>query len=85
MLFCKALKTTSTVIDTYNKPKNYLDEAQISMKNITSCATDGAPVMMDKKHGCLILKKNANPEILLVQLCFSQRKFSVQKTFTCSK
>jgi hypothetical protein len=52
ILFCEALKTTTTAIDIYNKLKNYLHEAQISMKNITSCATDGAPVTMSKKRGC---------------------------------
>jgi hypothetical protein len=35
------------------------------MKNITSCATDGAPVMMGKK-GCLKVMKDDNPEMLLV-------------------
>jgi hypothetical protein len=65
-MFCAALKTTTTGTDTYNKLKNYLDEAQIPMKNITSCATDGAPVMMCKKRGCLKLMKDAKPEMLLV-------------------
>jgi hypothetical protein len=46
-MFCEAMKTT-TAIDIYNKLKNYLDEAQISMRNITSHATDCAPVMMGK-------------------------------------
>ncbi|GFV82501.1 uncharacterized protein TNCV_3982911 [Trichonephila clavipes] len=38
----------------------------IPMKNITSCAADGAPNMMGKKNGCLKLKKDANPEMILV-------------------
>jgi hypothetical protein len=29
MLFCEALRTTTTAIDIYNKLKNYLDEIQI--------------------------------------------------------
>ncbi|GFT72064.1 SCAN domain-containing protein 3 [Trichonephila clavipes] len=36
------------------------------MKNITSCAADGAPNMMGKKNGCLKLMKDANPEMILV-------------------
>jgi hypothetical protein len=66
VLFCEALKTNTTAIDIYNKLKNYLDEAQISMKNITSCATDGAPVMMTKKRGPIKLIIGTNPKMLLV-------------------
>ncbi|GFW87598.1 SCAN domain-containing protein 3 [Trichonephila clavipes] len=36
------------------------------MKNITSCAADGAPNMMGKKNGCLKLMKDGNPEMILV-------------------
>ncbi|GFV86766.1 hypothetical protein TNCV_3964961 [Trichonephila clavipes] len=36
------------------------------MKNITSCAVDGAPNMMGKKNGCLKLVKDGNPELILV-------------------
>jgi hypothetical protein len=78
MLFCEALKTTTTASDIYNKLKNYSDEAQISMKNITSCATDGDPVMMDKKRGCLKVMKDGNPEILLVH-CAIHRENLVSK------
>ncbi|GFX14957.1 SCAN domain-containing protein 3 [Trichonephila clavipes] len=43
----------------------YLDASNIPMKNITSCATDGAPNMMGKKKGCLKLMKDKNPNTLL--------------------
>jgi hypothetical protein len=56
-LLCEALKTTTTAINIYNKLKNHIDKAQISMENITSCATDGAPVMMGKKLGCFKVMK----------------------------
>ncbi|GFU31809.1 SCAN domain-containing protein 3 [Nephila pilipes] len=36
------------------------------MKNITSCAANGAPNMMGKKNGCLKLMKDANPEMIIV-------------------
>ncbi|GFU14264.1 SCAN domain-containing protein 3, partial [Nephila pilipes] len=36
------------------------------MKNITSCAADGAPNMMGKKNVCLKLMKDANPEMIIV-------------------
>jgi hypothetical protein len=78
MLFCGALRTTITAIDIHNKLKNHLDEAQISMENITCCATDGAPLMMGKKHGCLNLMKNANHEMLPV-LCVIHRENLVSK------
>jgi hypothetical protein len=77
-LFCEALKTTTTANDIYNKLKNYLHEAQISMMSITSCATDGAPVVMGKKHGCLKVMKGGNPEMLLVH-CVIHRENLVSK------
>ena len=50
MLFCEALETTTIAIDIYKKLKTYLNDKQIAMGNIISCATDGAPVMMEKKN-----------------------------------
>ncbi|GFX19223.1 SCAN domain-containing protein 3 [Trichonephila clavipes] len=50
MLFCKRLESTTTSKDIFNKlKKNYLDVNDIPMKNITSCAADGAPNMMGRK------------------------------------
>lgn len=48
------------------------------MKNITSCAADGAPNMMGKKNGCLKLMKDENPEMLLVH-CVIHRENLVAK------
>ncbi|XP_067134902.1 protein FAM200A-like [Centruroides vittatus] len=64
MLVCETLKTTITAFDIYNKLKIYLDETQIQMRNITSCA-DGAPAIMGKKCGCLKLMKDDNTEMML--------------------
>ena len=49
ILFCKSLETTTTATDIYNKLENYLDVKNIPLEDITSCATDGAPVMMGKQ------------------------------------
>ena len=35
----------------YNKLKHYLDVKNIPMKNTTSCAADGAPVIEARKMG----------------------------------
>jgi hypothetical protein len=48
------------------------------MKNITSCAADGAPNMMGNKNGCLKLMKGENPELLLVH-CVIHRENLVAK------
>ncbi|GFV82457.1 SCAN domain-containing protein 3 [Trichonephila clavipes] len=50
------------------------------MKNIASCATDGAP-NMDKKNGCLKLMKDANPEMILVH-CVIHRQSLVAKNIS---
>lgn len=81
MLFCKSLESTTTATDIYNKLKNYLDVNNISMENITSCAADGAPVMMGKKNGCLKLMKDENPEMLLVH-CVIHRENLVSKNIS---
>ncbi|XP_076042678.1 zinc finger BED domain-containing protein 5-like [Oratosquilla oratoria] len=81
MLFCKSLETTTTATDIYNKLKHYLDINMIPMKNITSCAADGAPVMMGKKNGCLKLMKDENPEMLLVH-CVIHRENLVSKNIS---
>ncbi|GFX76531.1 SCAN domain-containing protein 3 [Trichonephila clavipes] len=43
------------------------------MKNITSCAADGAPIMMSKKNGYLKLMKDVNPEMILVHCVFHRQ------------
>lgn len=78
LLFCKSLETTTTASDIYKKLKDYLDANNIPMENITSCAADGAPVMMGKKTGCLKLMKDENPEMLLVH-CVIHRENLVAK------
>lgn len=55
----KRLESTTTSKDTYNKLKK-------AIKNITSCAADGALNMMGKKNSCLELMEDANPEVILV-------------------
>ncbi|XP_071042039.1 SCAN domain-containing protein 3-like [Parasteatoda tepidariorum] len=81
MLFCKRLESTTTSKDIYNKLKNYLDVNNIPMKNITSCAADGAPNMMGKKNGCLKLMKDENPEMILVH-CVIHRENLVAKNIS---
>lgn len=81
MLFCKLLETTTTATDIYNKLKHYLDVNNIPMENVTSCAADGAPVMMGKKNGCLKLMKDENPEMLLVH-CVIHRENLVSKNIS---
>ncbi|GFV86800.1 SCAN domain-containing protein 3 [Trichonephila clavipes] len=51
------------------------------MKNITSCAVDGAPNMMGKKDGCLKLVKDSNPELILVH-CVIHRQNLVAKNIS---
>ncbi|GFT00848.1 protein ZBED8 [Trichonephila clavipes] len=81
MLFCKRLEGTTTFKDIFNKLKNYLDINDIPMKNITSCAADGATNMMGKKNGCLKLMKDANPEMILVH-CVIHRQNLVAKNIS---
>ncbi|XP_023238193.1 SCAN domain-containing protein 3-like [Centruroides sculpturatus] len=66
MLFCKQLESTTKSRDIYNIFKCYLDDNEIPMKNVISCAADGAPNMMGKKNGCLQLMKADNPEMILI-------------------
>ena len=82
MLCYKSLEATTTTSYIYKKLKNYLDVNSISICNITSCAADGAPVMMGgKKNGCLKLMKDENPEMLLVH-CVIHRENLVSKNIS---
>ncbi|GFV49938.1 integrase catalytic domain-containing protein [Trichonephila clavipes] len=56
------------------------DANNISMKNITSCAAVGAPIMMGKTNGCLKLMKD-NPNMLLAY-CVINRKNLVAKNIS---
>uniref|UniRef100_A0A0L8GMG0 DUF4371 domain-containing protein n=1 Tax=Octopus bimaculoides TaxID=37653 RepID=A0A0L8GMG0_OCTBM len=78
MIFCKSLEST---IDIYDKLINYLDVNNIPIENITSCAADGAPVMMGKKKGCSKLMKDENKEMLLVH-CVIHRESLVSKNMS---
>lgn len=78
MLFCRSLETTTTASVIYRELKSYLDFNNIPMKNITSCAADGAPVMMGKRNGCLKLMKDENPELSVVH-CVIHRENLVSK------
>ncbi|GFT01072.1 uncharacterized protein TNCV_4054641 [Trichonephila clavipes] len=48
-VFCKSLETTTSTAGIYGTLNNYLHVNNISIENITSCAADGAFVMMGKK------------------------------------
>ncbi|GFV21807.1 protein ZBED8 [Trichonephila clavipes] len=78
ILFFKRLESTTTFKDIFNKLKNYLDVNDIPMKNITSCAADGAPNMMGKKNDCLKLMKDANPEMILVHCVIHRQNLVAQ-------
>ncbi|XP_026475540.1 protein ZBED8-like [Ctenocephalides felis] len=81
MLFCERLEDTTKSQDIYNKLTNYLELKNISMKNITSCAVDGAPNMMGKKNGCLKLIKDINPEMVIVH-CVNHKEHLVVKNIS---
>ena len=81
MVFCKSLETTTSAADIYDKLNNYLHVNNIPIENITSCAADGAPVMMGKKKGCLKLMKDENPEMIVVN-CVIHRENLVAKNIT---
>lgn len=76
MVFCKRFESTTTSKEICNKLKNYL--SMIPMKNITSCAADGAPNMMGKKNGCVKLMKDANPEMILVHCVIHREKLEAK-------
>ncbi|XP_067137758.1 protein FAM200C-like [Centruroides vittatus] len=81
MLFCKQLERTTKSRDIYNIFKCYLDDNEIPMKNVISCAADGAPNMMGKKNGCLQLMKADNPEMTLIH-CVIHKENLVAKNMS---
>ncbi|GFS58427.1 uncharacterized protein TNCV_2475461 [Trichonephila clavipes] len=49
MIFCKSLETITSATDINGKLNNYLRPNNIPIENTTSCAADGASVMISKK------------------------------------
>ena len=81
MLFCESLRTTTTAKDIYETFVCYLKDKEIPLDNIKSCAADGAPSMMGKKNGCLMLMKKDNPELTTVH-CVIHRENLVAKNLS---
>ena len=50
MLFCEQLNTTTTAADIYGAYKTYMSRWNNPLKNVVSCAADGAPAMMGKQN-----------------------------------
>ncbi|KAG0442002.1 Zinc finger MYM-type protein 6 [Dictyocoela muelleri] len=58
MLFLKYLKTDTTGASIFEVGKSWFKEKQIPIRNLISCATDGAPVMIGGHKGFIIFLKN---------------------------
>ncbi|XP_014774615.2 SCAN domain-containing protein 3-like [Octopus bimaculoides] len=67
------LRDSEVILLTYAR---YIDK-----EKITSCAAEGAPVMMGKKNVCLKLVKDENPEMLLVH-CVIHRENLISKNMS---
>lgn len=81
MLFCDSLATTTTAKDIYQLFTQFLNDKEIPISNMLSCAADGAPAMMGKRNGCLMLLKKENPELLIVH-CVIHRENLVAKNLS---
>ena len=81
MLFCEQLNTTTTAADIYGVYKKYMSRWNIPLKNIVSCAADGAPAMMGKRSGILKLMKDDNPTMMAVH-CVIHRENLVAKNLS---
>ena len=75
MLFCESLETTTTAQDIYRIFVKFFDDNEIPINNIISCAADGAPVIMGKRNGFLMLLKRDYPALLIVH-CVIHGKIS---------
>ena len=84
ILFCKSLETTTTATDIYNKLENYLDVKNIPLEDITSCATDGAPVYNGQEKWLFKIGERWESRNASCTLCYSSRELSVENYFSCT-
>jgi zinc finger BED domain-containing protein 5/7/8/9 len=78
MLFARKLATDTTGESIFNTLKDYFDEHQIDINNITSCATDGAPSMVGRQRGFLAHLKKLVPDVFSIH-CVVHRQHLVAK------
>ena len=83
LLFSQYLETDCKGQSIFNAVKNYFELKSIALKNIFSCATDGAPSMVGRYRGFIALLKEAVPGVLAIH-CILHRHNLVAKCFNNS-
>ena len=81
MVFCESLVGSTRASDIYRIVKEFFTERKVPMRNMISCAADGAPAMMGRRTGCLQLLKADNPNLLTVH-CVIHRENLVAKNMS---
>ena len=80
-LFAKELETHTTGELVFQLGVGFFNEKEISLTNIVSCATDGAPSMLGHHRGFIKYLKEAVPGVLTVH-CVIHRQNLVAKNIS---
>ena len=78
MLFAKKLVADCKGESIFQMVKGYMDEKQIPLSNILSCATDGAAAMVGRYKGFIGFLKAAVPDVHTIH-CMVHRQHLVAK------
>ena len=81
LLFARLLETDTKGESVYRAVEDYFQKKSIPLTNIISCATDGAPSIVDHHRGFLSYLKKAVPKVLTVH-CVIHRQHLVTKNLS---
>ncbi len=84
MLFAKKLVADCKRESIFKVVKGYMDEKQIPLSNILSCATDGAAAMVGRYKGFIGFLKAAVPDVHTIH-CMVHRQHLVAKKLVLQK
>lgn len=79
MLFARTLITDTKGSSIFKVVKDYFDEKDIPLTNVSACATDGAPAMTGHHAGFLAHFKKAVPDVITIHCVIHRQHLAAKK------
>ncbi|XP_061486772.1 protein FAM200C-like [Rhineura floridana] len=79
MLFCKSMTTNTKGESMFEELQRYLKSKEIPMKNIISCATDGAPSMLGRHMGLIAFLRKEIPNLFSIHCVIHCQRLVAKK------
>lgn len=79
MLFARSLTTDAKGSSIFNVLKEYFEEKDIPLSNVSACATDGAPAMSGRHAGFLAHLKKEVPGVITIHCVIHRQHLAAKK------